>query len=395
MTFTFLHTADWQIGKAFGGLPADVAAALREARLSAIDRLAEVARAGGARHILVAGDVFDAETLAPKTVRQAVARMDTHAELTWHLLPGNHDPHRKGGLWERLARDGLPANIRPITTPQAIEIEPRIWLLPAPLTGRATASDPTLYMDNAATPAGAARIGLAHGSVRFFGSDQAASVGLSPTRAASAGLDYLALGDWHGAQQVAPKTWYSGTPEPDRFMDNDPGFALLVEVNAGAEPRVQRIATAQFAWIKRTVDVSRLDQTERILNVAHEPVVVAHDPVIVAHDPVTTASSPLLHNTLLQLTLCGRVTPERRQTILNELRAIEARHRHLDTDLSELKLTSGSGGLEQLDGTGDLKHVAERLLARATDPAAPDAATATEALAMLLDLAAETGDARP
>ncbi len=400
MTFTFLHTADWQIGKAFGGLPADVAAALREARLSAIDRLAEVARAGGARHILVAGDVFDAETLAPKTVRQAVARMETHAEMTWHLLPGNHDPHRKGGLWERLVRDGLPANIRPIMTPQAIEIEPRIWLLPAPLTGRATASDPTLYMDNAETPAGAVRIGLAHGSVRFFGSDQAASVGLSPTRAASAGLDYLALGDWHGAQQVAPKTWYSGTPEPDRFMDNDPGFALLVEVNAGAEPRIQRIATAQFAWIKRTVDVSRLNQKERILNVsqlnlAERALNVAHDPVIVAHDPVTAASNPLLHNTLLQLTLRGRVTPERRQNILNELRAIEARHRHLDADLSELKLTSGSGGLEQLEGTGDLKHVAERLLARATDPAAPDAATATEALAMLLDLATETGDARP
>ena len=372
MSITFIHTADWQIGKAFAGFPADVAAALREARLSAIDRIAEAAVRVGARHVLVAGDIFDAETLAPKTVAQAMARMARHGQMTWHLLPGNHDAHRAGGLWERLLRDGLPAQVRPVLSTRPIEIEKEIWILPAPLTGRATGSDPTLYMDTAATPPGAIRIGLAHGSVRGFGSDQSAAVSLALTRAASASLDYLALGDWHGMQEVAPKTWYSGTPEPDRFVDNSPGHVLSVKVNGpGARPDVAPIRTAQFTW-KRCV-----------LNVAHGPVIAAMGAAI-------AASGFAPHDTLLHLTLTGRVAAEQRQHIVNELRRLEASHRHLDADLSGLTLASTTTSLAQLDAAGDLKAVAERLLARASDPAAPDAASAAEALALLLDLEAET-----
>ena len=57
MTFRFLHTADWHIGKAFGGFPPDRAALLREARLTAISRLAAVAGEHGAGH----GDNKDGE----------------------------------------------------------------------------------------------------------------------------------------------------------------------------------------------------------------------------------------------------------------------------------------------------------------------------------------------
>ena len=50
-------------------------------------------------------------------------------------------------------------------------------------------------------------------------------------RAARARLDYLALGDWHGTLEIAPRTWYAGTPEPDRFRANDAGNVLLVELD--------------------------------------------------------------------------------------------------------------------------------------------------------------------
>jgi hypothetical protein len=376
MSFTFIHTADWQIGKAFAGFPADVAAALREARISAIDRIAEAAVRAGARHVLVAGDVFDADTLAPKTVAQAVARMARHQHLTWHLLPGNHDAHRAGGLWERLLRDGLPAHVRPVLSAQPIEIDKETWLLPAPLSGRATGSDPTLYMDTAPTPPGARRIGLAHGSIRGFGSEQAAAVGLSPSRAASAGLDYLALGDWHGCLEISAKTWYSGTPEPEGFKDNAPGFVLAVEVNgAGAPPRIERVPTAQFAWVKSTLPAASLmDFTTASLDA----------------NRVKTGQNRPQHDTLWQLSLSGRMTPGERQDVLVNLKRLEAGYRHLDADLSALTLTSTADALDQLDGAGDLKPVAERLLARASDPTSADATIATEALALLLDLAAET-----
>ena len=48
MALTLLHTADWHIGKPFGGFEPDKAGVLGHARLTAIDRLADAARGHGA-----------------------------------------------------------------------------------------------------------------------------------------------------------------------------------------------------------------------------------------------------------------------------------------------------------------------------------------------------------
>ena len=104
-----------------------------------------------------------------------------------------------------------------------VEVAPGIALLAAPLVSKSTSRDPTAFMDAAASPAGAIRIGLAHGSVQGFGSAGEANVPIDPRASKSAGLSYLALGDWHGTTRISDRVWYSGTPEPDGFRDNDPG----------------------------------------------------------------------------------------------------------------------------------------------------------------------------
>jgi len=43
MTFTFIHTADWQLGKPFANFPSDLAGELAAARFSAIGRIAAIA----------------------------------------------------------------------------------------------------------------------------------------------------------------------------------------------------------------------------------------------------------------------------------------------------------------------------------------------------------------
>ena len=50
-----------------------------------------------------------------------------------------------------------------------------VFLLPAPLPHIANVDDLTGYMDKEATPEGAIRIGMAHGSIHGFGSDGEAS----------------------------------------------------------------------------------------------------------------------------------------------------------------------------------------------------------------------------
>lgn len=266
MAFTFVHTADWQIGKAFGRFPVEVAARLRAARLAAIDRIADVASAAGAEDVLVAGDVIDSELIDDAGLRQPLSRMAHHRLLRWHLLPGNHDPARRGGVWERMARLGLPPNVRPCLEPAVMLIAPHVALLPAPLFAKEMRTDPTQWMEGARTAGGVIRIGLAHGSVQGFGSLGEAAVPIAPGRRAGAALDYLALGDWHGTRNIAPGVWYSGTPEPDSFLDNEAGQALVVSIaGAGAPPQVRPVATGACRWLERRVVLDRLADIEPVL----------------------------------------------------------------------------------------------------------------------------------
>src|SRR5262249_48321114 len=127
------------------------------------------------------------------------------------------------------------------------------FLLPAPLTRKAEAEDVTVWMDGAPTPEGALRIGLAHGSVTNFGNEGEAANPIDPGRPKSAGLAYLALGDWHQTLQVGPAVWYAGTPEPDRAGGQEEGRALLVDVpGAGVPAAVTPISTGTYRWVGRS-----------------------------------------------------------------------------------------------------------------------------------------------
>lgn len=260
-TTKIIHSADWQLGKPFGRFPPDVRAALSEARLDAIDRLADAAASFGAGHVLVAGDVFDNVEPGDRIVAQAISRM-SRASATWWLMPGNHDHSRAGGLWTRV-RSRAPANVRVVDTPEPIEIEEGAWLLPAPLEHRRTTSDPTATMKDAPTPPGALRIGLAHGSITEFGASGESSNLIPPDRAQTAGLDYLALGDWHGFMTVGERTAYSGTPEVDRFGRDEAGACAAVAIRSGAAPDIKRVETGRYRWLSRRWDVSNADDLER------------------------------------------------------------------------------------------------------------------------------------
>lgn len=85
-----LHTADWQIGRQYGQFDADEAALLAEARIAAVERLAALATEQRVDLVLVAGDVFDAQGIADKTVLRLFNATRAHAG-PWVMIPGNHD----------------------------------------------------------------------------------------------------------------------------------------------------------------------------------------------------------------------------------------------------------------------------------------------------------------
>jgi DNA repair exonuclease SbcCD nuclease subunit len=368
MSISVLHTADWQLGKRFGALPQEKRAVLREARLDAIDRLAASANEGGARHVLVAGDVFDSETVSLELVGRALARLAKHSSLVWHLLPGNHDPARAGGVWDALRRAGPSANVVVHLEARPHLLEPGIVLLPAPLFSKGSSLDPTLWMDRAATPDGTLRIGLAHGSVQGFGSEHAAPRHIAPDRPRSAGLAYLALGDWHGTQRIGERAWYSGTPEPDRYPDNQPGHALLVRLDGPtAPPHIERVATGRYTWARRR---ERLADATDLAGIEAE----------------IRSLAPAADRLVLRLDLEGRICAAEHAVVLEWLDRLEPALFHLERGLDGLEVAGGPEEIAAL-AAGELREAALRLQAMVADGADPVRAVAGRALGRLLALA--------
>lgn len=335
-----LHTADWQLGKSFGRFEQDVRSALTDARFDAVDNLGKAAAEKGADHVLVAGDIFDTEWPDDRVIVQAVSRMQRYP-CRWWLLPGNHDSARNGGIWDRL-RSTAGNNITVLGEPEPHEIETSVWLLPAPLIHRHNLEDPTILFDAMDTTGATLRIGLAHGSVRDFASKGESPNQIPPNRAKLSGLDYLGLGDWHGTLQVDRRTWYSGTPETDRFQRDQPGQALLVELEPGSEPRVSPIRTGRFQWLVRDWTVNDEDGycAER-------------DLLLSETDPAST---------LLQLTLAGITALSDRIAILSNVETdLAHRLRFLDVRSDDLLGRPSEDDLASLAVEGMLGAAASKL----------------------------------
>ncbi|MER5172850.1 metallophosphoesterase family protein [Thioclava kandeliae] len=255
MTFRFIHASDLHIGRRFANIPegpdTNLRGRLMEARHMSLARLAQAARDQGAVHVVLAGDTFDTPTPTAALLRQAVGAMKDADDITWWLLPGNHDNLREAEpLWETLTREA-PANLRALTEATPRQMAAGVFLLPAPIQWRAQVEDPSTVLDVMATPEGATRIGLAHGGITDFTDEGGA---IAPDRDTRAGLDYLALGDWHGRMAVSARTHYSGTPEQDRFKHDRRGLCLGVTLDGA--PDVREIETGQFLWQDLELDLT-------------------------------------------------------------------------------------------------------------------------------------------
>lgn len=338
----FIHTADWQIGRQFSTFDDEDAHPLAEARLQAVQRLAALAVTHQVDAVLVAGDVFDLQTVSDRTIRKLFNAMAGFSGA-WVLISGNHDAALAESVWTRAQRLGVvPSNVILAMQPQPVLLhQARLAVLPAPLTQRHTYGDTTAWFDLADTPDAYVRVGLAHGSVQGILADDIDSANpIAPDRATRARLDYLALGDWHGCKRIDDRTWYSGTPEPDRFKANDSGRALLVDVAApGSVPVVTVLDTGQFCW----------HQQEAVLHVSTDL------------DELLDRLSPLESDAVVDLRVQGQATLTQHQALEKALGATSAKVRHLRTDLSALNLTPSSDELASLQADGYLADILAEL----------------------------------
>lgn len=358
-----IHTADWQIGRQYGQFDVDDAAMLAEARYETVGRIAALAAQRHADAVLVAGDVFDTQAVSDRTIRRLFDAMAAFSG-PWVMIAGNHDAALADSVWSRAHQLGcIGQNVHIPLRPTVVDLPAQnMAVLAAPLTQRHTYDDTTAIFDALETLPGRLRIGLAHGSVTGRLPDTIDSANpIAADRAALAKLDYLALGDWHGTLQVDDRTWYSGTPEPDRFRSNDNGNVLDVRLTeSGSMPEVTRLAVGRYRWALWAESLDLLSDAELL----------------------ATRLQKIGAEDVLRLELSGQLPLVAWDTLQDVLARATARSRALLVDVEALSLIPDIEDLSSLGVSGYISEVAERLQAMQDDPSA--APTARYALKLLI-----------
>ncbi len=266
-----MHTADWQLGKPFAVIRDDQKRSeVQKARIDAIRRIGEAARASNAEFVLVAGDMFDSIRVHKSTVSGACSAIG-NISLPVIAIPGNHDHGGPGNLWEQeffvRERQSLAPNLKILQQAVPYEVDSAV-ILPCPLLRRAVNLDPTEWLRSSDVYRDLSqdkpRIVLAHGSTEpfltqwedgedEFGSKNTIDIGRLPQEE----VDYVALGDWHGTKEISEKVWYSGAHESDRFPKGphyDSGNILVVNAQRGLVPRVEKRYIEILKWTEFSFD---------------------------------------------------------------------------------------------------------------------------------------------
>lgn len=268
---TFIHTSDFQLGMTRWFLSPAAQSRFDDDREAAVLRLGELATETGAEFIVVAGDVFEHNSLNKSTLLRA-KDMFKRLPVPVYLLPGNHDPLVADSIFFNSFAD----NVHVIADSEPIEVRPGVEIVGAPYLSKRANYDLVRRALEPLEPAeeGTVRIAVGHGQVESRAGEgedsDADTIDLSFVEECldKGVIDYLALGDTHSTESLglSGKVWFSGSPETTAFDDRerDSGNALVVTVEGD---RVDVVKHRVGRWDFRAIDadVNSLEEVEAFL----------------------------------------------------------------------------------------------------------------------------------
>jgi len=264
----FLHTADWQLGMTRHFLAGDAQPRYSAARRDAVSGLGALAAEAGAEFVVVAGDVFEHNQLAPQVIGQSLEAMRAIG-IPVYLLPGNHDPLDASSVYKSaLFTAERPDNVVVLDRAGVHEVRPGLEIVAAPWRSKAPTTDLVAEVLDGLLATDAIRVLVAHGGVNVLDPDRD-KPSLIRLENLEKALDedvihYAALGDKHSRTQVGGtgRVWYSGSPEVTNFDDveSDPGHVLVVDIDESqrtvtVDPR--HVGHWRFITLRRPVDTNR------------------------------------------------------------------------------------------------------------------------------------------
>src|SRR6202012_5645535 len=266
----FVHTADWQLGMTRHFLAGEAQPQYSAARRDAVAGLGPLAEATGAEFVVVAGDVFEHNQLAPKIIGQSLEAMRAIG-IPVYLLPGNHDPLDASSVYtSALFIAERPANVHVLDRTDIHEVRPGLQIVAAPWRPKAPTTDLVADVLDGLPADGVIRVLVAHGGVAALDPDptKPSLIRLPGVESALArgAVHYVALGDKHSLTEVGGtgRIWYSGSPEVTNYDDieSDPGHVLVVDLDESNPQRpvtvdARKVGRWRFGTLSRQVDSSR------------------------------------------------------------------------------------------------------------------------------------------
>jgi DNA repair exonuclease SbcCD nuclease subunit len=266
----FVHTADWQLGMTRHFLNGDAQPRYSAARRDAVAGLGALAVEARAEFVVVAGDVFEHNQLAPRDVSQSLEAMRAIG-VPVYLLPGNHDPLDASSVYtSALFVAECPDNVTVLDSAGVHQVRPGLEIIAAPWRSKAPTTDLVGDVLEDLPADGVTRIVVGHGAVDILvpDKDRPSLVKLAAMEAALArgAVHYVGLGDKHSRMQVGStgRIWYSGSPEVTNYDDiePDPGHVLIVDIDEDHPQRPvhvdpRRVGCWRFVTLRRSVDSSR------------------------------------------------------------------------------------------------------------------------------------------
>ena len=373
---TFIHSSDLQIGMTRKFLSPEAQARFDESRERSIDALGNLARDRGAEFIVIAGDVFEHNSLEERTLGRALEAL-RRLPVPVFLLPGNHDPLVADSIFSRTEDI---ENVTVLSSSEPIEAVDGVDIVGAPLLTKYPSDDLCAQAVRALEPSDRVRILVGHGQVEGFGTDDdEALIHLDPLEdALSRGvIDYVALGDSHSTASLgfSGKVWFSGAPETTDYAErsdtsgfsdaaaggeSDSGNALVVTVTkdgVASEVSVDKVHTGIWTFDALGWEVTDADDVAEVID--------------------QLRAYPDKDRTVIKYALTGTLGLEATRTLERELAALEPVFAALyERDrLMDLHLEPGEEELDNLPLTGYASQAMHQLVGEAAqgDPTARDA----------------------
>lgn len=376
----FLHTSDWQLGMTRWFLKegdGEAQARYSADRLEAVRRIGRLAQERGAEFIVVAGDVFESNTLPERDFQRA---LDAIRELPVpvYLLPGNHDALDATSIYHRKVFDEVAlSGVHVLRDSVPVEVRPGVEIVGAPLTSRAPDSDLLADALEPLEPTTGVRIAVAHGQVAGFGAEVGETLSLAAVAEAigKRTVQYVAVGDSHSTQKLddAGRMWFSGSPETTDYDDKEKhsGNALVVDVWPDREPLVEAAHIGQWDFRAMEREFAGVEDARAWL-----------DELRMLSDKSRTCVKYSLRGTLNLI-----ADAELKRGLREIAPSFAALYRRGSG--SEITVVPEDGDIGSLGVNGFPLDAAERLKERTTDPslAEEDRRTAADALALLARLA--------